>query len=254
MIAEAGLAALCLALGLAIAQLACLAGLAGGDGRQRRMFAAVTMVQAALLFVGASLSWEGFESLKIGLATIVAGGLLFLKAWQRPFAVARVGARVAWIGVALTLAGGAASHGLISQARLTAATGEQVRFHNWTIELHDVLPAVGPDWSGFQAEARATRGDGVRVMTPQLQYRLRPAATRRVAARTTSWDGELRIVLGEVGPDQQWPLRIEWRPFVSLISVGPLVAAIGALMALLARPVAVRLRRRRINLARAWWA
>lgn len=253
MIVQAGLAALCLALALVIVQVACVLGLARAAGTSRAL-AAVTGVQAVLLMLGSLLAWDGAAVLKVAVTIIVAVSVVLLNAWNRRSAVARAGARVAWIGAILAVAGAIASHSLSSTAVLSAAPGEQVRFQNWTIELHDVNPAVGPEWSGFEGEARATRGDGVQVLKPQLQYRLRPATTRRKSAGAVSWDGELRVALGEAGTDRQWPLRIEWRPFVSLVSSGALVAALGALIALLAWPIAVRRRARRIHLARAWWA
>src|SRR3954469_14837954 len=67
---------------------------------------------------------------------------------------------VAHFGVAVALAGMAANAAFTSERLAVAKPGETLSVGPWLVQLQDVTPAAGQNWSAIQAELRATRGQG----------------------------------------------------------------------------------------------
>jgi cytochrome c-type biogenesis protein CcmF len=145
------------------------------------------------------------------------------------------GMAISHFGVAVAIAG-MASDAALTQERLAALTpGEQVELGPWRIELADVGPAVGPNWSAVEAELRASRGDGVTVMRPQSRFFTDPPTETSEADIQTFWSGQLYTVIGKADEQGRWQIRLWWKPFVTLIWLGGALIAFGGLLALLAR-------------------
>src|SRR3954469_6222881 len=66
----------------------------------------------------------------------------------------------AHFGVAVALAGMAANAAFTSERLAVAKPGETLSVGPWLVQLQDVTPAAGQNWSAIQAELRATRGQG----------------------------------------------------------------------------------------------
>jgi cytochrome c-type biogenesis protein CcmF len=145
------------------------------------------------------------------------------------------GMAISHFGVAVAIAG-MASDAALTQERLAALKpGEQVEVGAWRIELADVRPAVGPNWSAVEAELRASRGDGVTVLRPQSRFFTDPPTETSEADIRTFWSGQLYTVIGKADDQGRWQLRLWWKPFVTLIWLGGALMALGGLLALFSR-------------------
>jgi len=139
---------------------------------------------------------------------------------------------VAHFGVAVALAGMAASEMFTREVLTAARPGQQVRVGPWLIHFQAVTPATGPNWTALQAELRASSGGGVSVLKPQARFYTDPPTETTEAAIETVLGGQLYTVLGKPVGEGRWQLRLWWKPFVTLIWFGGVLIAIGGLLAL----------------------
>jgi cytochrome c-type biogenesis protein CcmF len=147
------------------------------------------------------------------------------------------GMAVSHLGIAVALAG-MASDSSFTQERLAAIRpGESVVLGPWQIQLANLEPTAGPNYTAIEGELRASRGEGVEILKPQTRYFTSPATETNEAAIRTFWNGQLYAVVGKPETDGRWQLRLWWKPFVTLIWFGGAMIALGGLLALLGRAV-----------------
>jgi cytochrome c-type biogenesis protein CcmF len=153
------------------------------------------------------------------------------------------GMAVAHFGIAVALTGMAANAAFSSERLAVAKPGETLGVGPWLVQLRDVTPAAGKNYTALEAELRATRGDGAITLNPQTHYYSDPPTETNESAIQTFWNGQLYTVLGKSDPSGGWQLRLWWKPFVTLIWAGGALIALGGALALIGR--LWRLRRRR---------
>ncbi|GGD72976.1 heme lyase CcmF/NrfE family subunit [Croceicoccus mobilis] len=143
---------------------------------------------------------------------------------------------VSHLGLAVAV-GGMASESAFSTERLVAAqVGDTVTVGPWSIELAAVEPVAGPNWTALQADMQASyEGGAPTQMLPQSRTFTSPPQTTSESALHTRWNGQLYTVIGELGEDGRWQLRLWWKPFVPLIWLGGLLVALGGALALVGR-------------------
>jgi cytochrome c-type biogenesis protein CcmF len=139
---------------------------------------------------------------------------------------------VAHFGVAVSIAGMAASSLTTVEVLTAARPGEQVAVGPWLIEFESVTPAAGSNWTALEAELRASRGSGVTVLRPQARFYTDPPTETTEAAIDTVLSGQLYTVLGKPADDGRWQLRLWWKPLVTLIWLGGALIALGGALAL----------------------
>src|SRR4051812_31726635 len=179
------------------------------------------------------------------VAAFLAGASILPLAGRNPLRtpLATWGMVVAHFGIAVALTGMAANAAFTSERLAIAKPGETLNVGPWLVQLQDVTPAAGQNWSAIQAELRATRGQGAVTLRPQTRYFSDPPTETNESSIRTFWDGQLYTVLGRADPSGGWQLRLLWKPFVTLIWAGGALIAIGGALALLGR--ILRRRRRR---------
>jgi cytochrome c-type biogenesis protein CcmF len=211
--------------------------------RQTAPFAgklAVPALAAVTAFVMTLVLASGIGILpRLGM-TVAAGlaiGSLLPLLGRNPFRapLATWGMVVAHFGVAVALAG-MASDSAFTQERLAAARpGDTLQVGPWTVELENLSPAAGPNWTAIEAELRASRGRGVEVLKPQTRYFTDPPTETNEAAILTRFNGQLYTVIGKPVGDGSWQVRLWWKPFVTFIWLGGALIGLGGLLALLGR-------------------
>jgi cytochrome c-type biogenesis protein CcmF len=142
---------------------------------------------------------------------------------------------VAHFGIAVAIAGMAADSALTREKLAAARPGDTLSVGPWLVQLRSVSPTAGPNWTAFEAELRASRGDGVRVMKPQTRFFSDPPTETNEAAIDTFLNGQLYTVLGKPDSGGRWQLRLWWKPFVTLIWLGGALIALGGILSLLGR-------------------
>ena len=183
--------------------------------------------------------------LGFGVAAFLAAASVLPLVGRNPFRapLATWGMVVAHFGIAVALAGMAANSAFTSERLDVARPGETLKVGPWLIQLEDVTPTAGKNWTAVEAQLRATRGYGPIFLRPQTRYFTNPAMETNEAAIDTFWNGQLYTVIGKADPTGGWQLRLWWKPFVTLIWAGGVLIALGGTLALFGR--LWRLRKRR---------
>ena len=145
------------------------------------------------------------------------------------------GMGVAHFGIAVSLAGMAANAAFTSERLAVATPGERLSVGPWLVQLQEVTPTAGKNWTAMEAELLATRGQGPVTLKPQTRYFSNPPTETNEAAISTFWNGQLYTVIGRPDETGGWQLRLWWKPFVTLIWAGGALIAIGGALALVGR-------------------
>ena len=180
------------------------------------------------------------------IAAYLAGASILPLIGRNPLRtpLATWGMVIAHFGIAVALAGMAANAAFTSERLAIARPGEVLTVGPWTVQLADVTPTAGKNFTALEAELRASRGDDVITLNPQSHYYSDPPTETNESAIRTFWNGQLYTVLGKPDPSGGWQLRLWWKPFVTLIWAGGALIAIGGALALLGRSGLLRRRRR----------
>jgi cytochrome c-type biogenesis protein CcmF len=156
---------------------------------------------------------------------------------------------VAHFGIAVALLGMAANAAFTSEKLAVVQPGEILNVGPWQVQLQDVTPTAGKNWTAVEAELQASRGSGIVTLKPQSRYFTDPPTETSESAIRTFWNGQLYTVVGKADPSGGWQLRLWWKPFVTLIWAGGALIALGGALAMLGRVW----RLRRGHEARAEW-
>jgi len=190
----------------------------------------VTVLSIALVTIPGSLLAKAGLGIAAMLAISAFLPLIGRKLMRTPLST--WGMVVAHFGIAVALAGMAASTMLTKEVLTAARPGEQVQVGPWLVEFESVTPTAGPNWTALQAELRASRGGGVTVLKPQARYYTSPPTETTESAIETVLSGQLYTVLGKPAEDGRWQLRLWWKPWVTLIWLGGALIALGGMLAL----------------------
>jgi cytochrome c-type biogenesis protein CcmF len=179
------------------------------------------------------------------VAAFLAAASLLPLIDRNPFRapLATWGMVIAHFGIAVALAGMAANAAFSSERLAVANLGERLSVGPWLVQLQDVTPTAGKNWTAIEAQLRASRGAGPVILKPQTRYFSDPPTETNEAAIDTLWNGQLYTVVGKADPSGGWQLRLWWKPFVTLIWAGGGLIGLGGAVALFGR--LWRLRRRR---------
>src|SRR6476660_8660700 len=150
---------------------------------------------------------------------------------------------VAHFGIVVTLACMAANAAFTSERLAIAKPGERLTVGPWLVQLQDVTPTAGKNWTAIEGQLQASRGSGPIILKPETRYFSDPPTETNEAAIETFWNGQLYTVIGKSDPSGGWQLRLWWKPFVTLIWSGGALIAFGGALALVGR--VWRRRRRR---------
>jgi cytochrome c-type biogenesis protein CcmF len=149
----------------------------------------------------------------------------------------------AHFGIAVSLTGMAANAAFTGERLAIAKPGETLTVGPWKVQLKEVTPTAGKNYTALEAELRASRGDDIITLNPETHYYSDPPTETNESAIRTFWNGQLYTVLGHADPSGGWQLRLWWKPFVTMIWAGGALIALGGALALLGR--ITRRRRRR---------
>jgi cytochrome c-type biogenesis protein CcmF len=190
---------------------------------------AITMILAPAMTI--------LPRLGLTVAAFLAGASILPLIVRNPLRapLATWGMVIAHAGIAVALTGMAMNGAFTSERLAVIKPGETLTVGPWTVQLHDVSPTAGANWTAMEAELRASRGQGVTLLRPQTRYFSDPPTETNEAAIETFWNGQLYTVIGKPDPSGGWQLRLWWKPFVTLIWAGGALIAVGGAIALLGR-------------------
>src|SRR5690348_2473385 len=151
---------------------------------------------------------------------------------------------ISHFGIAVALLGMAANAAFTSERLAVAQPGEILNVGPWQVQLQDVTPTAGKNWTAVEAELHASRGSGIVTLKPQSRYFTDPPTETNESAIQTFWNGQLYTVVGKPDASGAWQLRLWWKPFVTLIWAGGALIALGGALALVGRLWRLAWRRR----------
>ncbi|MBA3576273.1 MAG: heme lyase CcmF/NrfE family subunit [Sphingomonas sp.] len=206
------------------------------NGERLKRLAIPALIGATVLAVALFVIPGGGILAKFGLGVAAALALAsFLPLLGRKLGrtpLSTWGMVTSHFGIAVALAGMAASELQTKEVLIAARPGDQVSVGPWVIEFRSVTPAAGANWTALEAELRASRGSGVKVLRPQSRFYSDPPTETNEAAIQTVLTGQLYAVLGKPADDGRWQLRLWWKPLVTLIWLGGGLIALGGALAL----------------------
>ncbi|NYT39462.1 heme lyase CcmF/NrfE family subunit [Sphingomonas sp. R-74633] len=191
----------------------------------------------ALVFVLAGAEhWMAVLTLALAAGLAVASVVPLVRRNLRRTPLNIYGMVVAHLGIAVSIAGMAADSAFKSERLAAISVGQNVTVGPYRIELLEVRPAIGPNWSALEAHLKATRAGAAPFdLFPQQRFFANPPTNTNEAAIATELDGQLYTVIGQGDGQGRWQLRLWWKPFVTLIWLGGFLIALGGLLSLVGR-------------------
>jgi cytochrome c-type biogenesis protein CcmF len=173
--------------------------------------------------------------------TVAAGGAAASVAplWKRNLRRTPLftwGMVIAHLGCAVSVAGMAADSAFTKEALVAMQIGQSQVVGPYTVTLKNVSEVPGPNWSALDAEMVVQKGnDTPFTVHPQSRTFKDPPMETSESAITTAWNGQLYLVIGVPTDNIGYPIRMWWKPFVTLIWLGGLLIAFGGFLSLLGR-------------------
>ena len=154
---------------------------------------------------------------------------------------------VAHLGIAVSLAGMAASSAFTKETLVAAGIDEAARVGPYRVVLRGIRPVIGDNWTALEARLEVQRGDApLRLLAPQSRYFSNPPTTTNESAILTVLDGQLYTVLGQSDGKGRWQLRLWWKPWVTLIWLGGALVALGGALSIAGHWLRERRQKRRL--------
>ncbi len=139
--------------------------------------------------------------------------------------LAHLGVAVFVVGITLT-----SSQGVEQDVRFTP--GSTHTLAGYEFEFDGVSDAMGPNYRAQQGKIRVFRsGELVTTLFPQKRTYPIQEQPMTEAAIDPGFTRDLYVALGEPLDDGAWSVRLYYKPFVRWIWLGPLLMAIGGLVA-----------------------
>ena len=191
-------------------------------------------------------------------AWIVAGALIdlgerlmlfrvgFSTSLARVFSLPRsaLGAALAHAGVGLSLIGLVATSAYQTEAVVAVRPGESFELSGYTLTFEGVSPVTGPNYREERAQFVVSRGGKEFSLAPAKRfYEAREMATTEAAIETIGLS-QLYVSLGDRIESGAIAVRASWKPLVTLIWLGALVAALGGALSLTDRRLRIGAPRR----------
>ncbi len=208
----------------------------GKSGTKRLPKLLLPAAIASVVFVVAALWPFGVRGLGwiVGFAVAAWLGTACISILARKgLTLGLAGMAIAHLGVAVTILGATASGALQREALVAMQVGDSVEVGPWTVELADVRPIAGPNWTAVEATLEARQGDRlVATLHPQSRMFIAPQQETTESGRAGWRAGELYSALGKPDDSGRWQVHLWVKPLVRLIWVGGLLMAFGGLVAL----------------------
>ncbi|MEQ1510050.1 MAG: heme lyase CcmF/NrfE family subunit [Sphingopyxis sp.] len=143
---------------------------------------------------------------------------------------------VAHLGCAVSIAGMAGDSAFSHESLTAMRIGDTRTVGPFSVTLRNISEVPGPNWSALDAEMVVSRGGGTPfIMHPQSRTFTDPPMETVESAISTVWDGQLYLVVAAQTQADQWPVRMWWKPMVTLIWLGGMMIALGGLLSLIGR-------------------
>jgi len=143
-----------------------------------------------------------------------------------------LGTMTAHAGIGLTVVGIVATSAYQTEIITALRPGESMQVAGYTLRFDGMIPATGPNYREERAQFIAMRQDRQFALSPSKRfYETRQTATTEAAIETIGLS-QLYVSLGDPVENGAVAVRASWKPLVTLIWLGALVAALGGALSL----------------------
>ena len=143
------------------------------------------------------------------------------------------GMSLAHLGAGVFIAGVTWTTGAGIERDVRLAPGEDAALAGYVFRFEGVSPHLGPNYQATRGAVHVSRGgEPVAVLHPEKRTYISQAEPMTEAAIQPGFTRDLYVALGEpAGADGAWTMRLQYKPLVRWIWLGPLMMAIGGLLA-----------------------
>ena len=208
-----------------------------------RMPLAVVVLASVGLALGTPASWAMAAGTGFAL-WIAAGVVLGLRdrlrhrhgggSVRRALGRGFTGMTVAHLGAAVFIAGVTWTTGAGVERDVRLAPGESATLAGYSFRFEGVSGHLGPNYRALRGTLHVSRGgEPVAVLHPEKRTYISQAQPMTEAAVYAGFTRDLYVALGEPGGDADgaWTMQLQYKPLVRWIWLGPLMMAIGGLLA-----------------------
>ncbi len=144
------------------------------------------------------------------------------------------GMTVAHLGAAVFIAGVTWTTGAGVERDVRLAPGESATLAGYSFRFEGVSGRLGPNYRALRGTLHVSRGgEPVAVLHPEKRTYISQAQPMTEAAVHAGFTRDLYVALGDqpVQEDGAWTMRLQYKPLVRWIWLGPIMMAIGGLLA-----------------------
>nr|VFK28448.1 MAG: cytochrome c-type biogenesis protein CcmF [Candidatus Kentron sp. MB]VFK32848.1 MAG: cytochrome c-type biogenesis protein CcmF [Candidatus Kentron sp. MB]VFK75937.1 MAG: cytochrome c-type biogenesis protein CcmF [Candidatus Kentron sp. MB] len=143
-----------------------------------------------------------------------------------------LGMSVAHVGVAVFMVGVALTSAWSVEKDVRLAPGDTKTLAGYAFAFQGISRVAGPNYLAKQGEIRVSRnGEEIAVLKPEKRRYLGKGQPMTEAAIDPGFTRDIYVALGEPLEDGAWAVRLYYKPFVRWIWAGPLLMALGGLLA-----------------------
>ena len=202
----------------------------------------VVLLASVALAFGTPASWAMAAGTGFAL-WIAAGVVLGLRdrlrhrhgaSVRRAFGRGFTGMTLAHLGAAVFIAGVTWTTGAGVERDVRLAPGESAVLSGFAFRFDGVAGHLGPNYRAVRGTLQVSHdgGESVAVLHPEKRTYISQAEPMTEAAVDPGFTRDLYVALGEpAGEDGAWTMRLQYKPLVRWIWLGPLMMAIGGLLA-----------------------
>nr|VFK56096.1 MAG: cytochrome c-type biogenesis protein CcmF [Candidatus Kentron sp. TUN]VFK62290.1 MAG: cytochrome c-type biogenesis protein CcmF [Candidatus Kentron sp. TUN]VFK63009.1 MAG: cytochrome c-type biogenesis protein CcmF [Candidatus Kentron sp. TUN] len=155
---------------------------------------------------------------------------LFRNFWRMPRAL--LGMSVAHIGVAVFVVGVTLASAWSVEKDIRIAPGDTKTLAGHEFTFHGISETTGPNYRAQQGEIQVSRnGQEVAMLRPEKRMYLGKRQPMTEAAIDPGLTRDIYVALGEPLEGGAWAVRLYYKPFIRWIWLGPLLMALGGLLA-----------------------
>ena len=144
---------------------------------------------------------------------------------------AMYGMMLAHLGIGIFIFGVVLTSAFSSQKEVGVRMGQAVELAGYAFTLQQVIPVTGPNYQAMRGIVEVLKEDKlIATLTPEKRIYTVQRNPMTEAGIQTGLFRDLYVALGEPISDQEWGLRVFYRPFVQWIWIGAMLMSLGGVL------------------------